>query len=245
MRSASSPAPKARLSSRSGAQRRRVPADVLSRPSRVAPRSSSQQRVAVVAAVVPRDRRVASEPGGRRRKRVHCLVGEPGVDEPVDDLVPAVAPRNPRAAPDRHGETARPACMQLVGDLAAGLAAADDQDRSLGQLRGTLVLARVQLEVLRRECCARAAVGVGSWYAPVATTTFVASQELVARLDLERVARDAKCASPRRLSEPVPRRTLRTRRGTRSSPRSEANASGSGPSYSYPGSCCVHFGVFR
>ena len=105
--------------------------------------------VTVVSAVVPGDRRVAGESRRRSRQRVHRLVEKPDLESPVQVVVPAVPTREPGAAARREVD-APPGPQELVGDLAARLAAADDEHGSFGELVRPPVLARRQLELDRR-----------------------------------------------------------------------------------------------
>ncbi len=106
-------------------------------------------RVAVVAAVVARDGRIARKPRSRAGERVDGVVEDSGRLNPVDPVVTSVPARKPGAA--ARGEvdgTTR--AEQLVRDLAPGLPAPDDENRSLGELARPAVLARRQLELDRR-----------------------------------------------------------------------------------------------
>jgi hypothetical protein len=66
----------------------------------------------------------------------------------VHDLAAAITARDPRAATDGEVHLTT-GVQQLVGDLAARLAAADDEDAAVGQLLRAAVRARVQLEHVR------------------------------------------------------------------------------------------------
>src|SRR6185436_13871826 len=102
--------------------------------------------VAVVSAVVPRNRRVASQARGRGY-RVDGLIRETRLHEPVDDLAAAIPAGEPGAPP--YGEIDLPSRgQQLIGDLATRLAASDDQHGAGGQLRRAAIVACVELEYL-------------------------------------------------------------------------------------------------
>ena len=104
--------------------------------------------MAVVAAVVSRDRRVARKPCRRRGKRVHRLVEEPDLERPGDEVAPPVPAGEPGAAPGREVHAA-PGPQELVGDLAARLSPAHDEHAARGKLLGPAVLVRRQLQLDR------------------------------------------------------------------------------------------------
>jgi hypothetical protein len=112
--------------------------------------------MAVVAAVVSRDRRVARKPCRRRGERVHRLVEEPDLEGPGDEVASAVPTREPSAASGREVHAAA-GPQELVSDLAAGLSAAHDEHAARGKLLGPAVLVRRQLQLDR--CGLRARKG--------------------------------------------------------------------------------------
>jgi hypothetical protein len=92
--------------------------------------------------------------GGRHGRRVGQvgwpLVHEPGLDQPLDGLA---APVPEGEAPDRAGGQDHPPAggQEVLGDLAAGLGAADDQHRPLRELAGMAVAGGVDLHDPVRE----------------------------------------------------------------------------------------------
>ena len=104
---------------------------------------------------VARDQRV------RRGQRVDRLVEQACLGHPVDEVAAAVAARHPRARADRQVDG--PAGVeQVLGHLAAGLAAADDEDGAVGELGRVPVLRRVLLEH-PGGAASRSGDGVGRW----------------------------------------------------------------------------------
>ena len=90
--------------------------------------------MAVLPSVVAGDRRIARESGGRGRQRVDGLIEEAEVIRPIEDVAPAVAPRNqPQLPTARYTSPAR--AQELVRDLTPRLAASDDEDGSAGIVR--------------------------------------------------------------------------------------------------------------
>ena len=58
--------------------------------------------------------------------------------QPLDDVLAAIAPRHSRCIGDAEIDLAA-GDMQVLGDLTAGLTAADNEHRALGQLRRVVV----------------------------------------------------------------------------------------------------------
>jgi hypothetical protein len=84
---------------------------------------------------------VGCETRRRARKVGHGHVQEAGFDEPPEHVAVAEAPRRPRRAARTRGDlAARPA--QLLGDLAAGLSAADHEHGSGREVAGRGVARR-------------------------------------------------------------------------------------------------------
>ena len=78
------------------------------------------------------------------------IIEEAGLEDPPDEVVIAEPARRPRRPPAREEDLAA-GLVQLLGDLAARLAAADDQHRPGGQLARIAVVLDVDLEQVRRE----------------------------------------------------------------------------------------------
>jgi hypothetical protein len=114
--------------------------------------------MAVVPSVVSRYGRVAQQARRGGREARDGVVCKSGLEQPVQQLAPAVASWKPRTATHRQRDgSAR--LEELVCDLAARLPAAYDQDATAGQLLGTPVLARVELEDSGRQLTRQLARG--------------------------------------------------------------------------------------
>ena len=97
-----------------------------------------------MAAAVAARENVAGQAGGGRRQRLDGCVAEARLDDPPDQIVAAEPARRPgHLAAGEHDVAARG--VELLGDLAAGLAAADHEDSARGQLRLAPVVLDVEL----------------------------------------------------------------------------------------------------
>ena len=90
------------------------------------PGRMKRAEVEVVAAVVARGLRVADKTRRRRGELVRGAIEEAGLPKPPDDVPTANAAGHPRASTAGE-EDLPPGLVQLLGQLASGLAAADDQ----------------------------------------------------------------------------------------------------------------------
>src|SRR5260370_15606499 len=109
--------------------------------------------VEIMPAPVTRGLRITDQPGRGRRELVWGSLRETGLPEPPDQAVATDAARSPWAAPARN--EGLPTClMQLLRQLAAGLAAADDENVARWQLGGAAVLLGEDLVDRRRQVLA-------------------------------------------------------------------------------------------
>ena len=145
------------VASRPGASDQPLPVDAAIRPSERDPRLGHRPQVRVVAALVARERRVAVEPRPRarqllERRQRHADVrpAERERAEPAEDVAAAIPPRDPAGRPDRQVHLAA-RVLELLGDLDAGLAGADDEDRARRQIRLAPVGVRVERRDPRRQ----------------------------------------------------------------------------------------------
>ena len=88
--------------------------------------------VEVPTAVAAARLEVRGKAGQRARKVVDRLLEERRLDEPRDDVASFDTAWRPRGLATREGHVAA-APMQLIGDLASGLAAPDDEDAAGGE----------------------------------------------------------------------------------------------------------------
>ena len=101
--------------------------------------------VQVVPTVVPGCLHVCDEARRRRRQHLRALIVEPGLDQPEDDVATAQAARCPGCAAAREDD--RPArLVQLLRDLAAGLAAPDHEHLARRQRGLVRVAGGVELD---------------------------------------------------------------------------------------------------
>ena len=92
---------------------------------------------------------------------------------PPEHVPAPVAAERETAVP--HGEVDRPAgAVELLGDLAAGVARADDEDGARRERVGIPVSPGMDLVNVGGQPAAIAGTR-GTWYEPVATTTFAAT----------------------------------------------------------------------
>ena len=83
----------------------------------------------VVSAAVPGGENVRPQPGARIGQRLDRLVAVARLEQPPDQIVPAEPARHP-GGPSAGEHDLAAGLVQLLGDLASGLAAAHDQDRA-------------------------------------------------------------------------------------------------------------------
>ena len=108
---------------------------------------AERAQMEVVAATAARRQHVRKEARLRPGQRVRRRVEEARLDEPPNEVTVADAPRQPRSAAAREHDL--PAgVVQLLRDLAAGLAAPDDEDGACGEHRRRAV-------VVGRRACGR------------------------------------------------------------------------------------------
>ena len=106
---------------------------------------------------VPGHQDVSEEPRGRARQRLETGVQEAARGRPPDEIVAAHPARRPGRLSAGHDDLAS-GIVQLLGELAAGLPAADNQHRPWRELTLVPVVRDVQLEQARwqRRCGRRA-----------------------------------------------------------------------------------------
>ena len=137
--------PQATLSPRSVAKRA-VPSSAPRKwPSSVTPIALERPEVQVVAAAVARRLDVRHEPCARLRQVLDAIVEVARRVEPPDDVVVPDPPRGPARAAARQEDVAT-RLVELLGDLAARLPAADHEHRARRQLAGVAVVLHVDLE---------------------------------------------------------------------------------------------------
>ena len=109
----------------------------------------------VVAAAMARCLRIAEQPRCRGRKVRQRSIPEARLEDPPDQVMAAHAPRRPQASPAGQDDLAA-ILVELFGQLASGLAAADYQHSAWGQRGRVAVLLGEQLGHPDREVA-------GSW----------------------------------------------------------------------------------
>ena len=113
-------------------------------------RLSQRPVVQVVATAVPRCLQVGGQPSGRAWQRANGRVEKACLEKPPKDVAvaePAGHPWSPTAG--QEDVTARP--MELLGDLATGLAAPNHEHRAARHVRRVAVIRDVDLKQIRGE----------------------------------------------------------------------------------------------
>ena len=159
------------------------------------------------------DQRVAV--AGRRPKRESTVLSSrPSLGQPPEQVA-AEDPLGQRRLPRADGEVHRVRRRELLGDLKAGVAAADHEHACPRARRSGLGSRRCASGTPRARARRPARALIGTWNGPVATTTWSASTRLLVELEDEAAVAPPSTSARGCRARPAARTSARTARGRR------------------------------